>query len=54
MPLEVLDAQPRDGWPAAYRHALLIVRADTHVAWRGDAPPARCDMLVSRLRGVSA
>lgn len=54
MPLQLLDAQPRDGWPAAYRHALLIVRADTHVAWRGDAPPTHCDALVSRLRGVPA
>jgi 2-polyprenyl-6-methoxyphenol hydroxylase-like FAD-dependent oxidoreductase len=54
MPLEVLDAQPRDGWPEAYHHALLLVRADTHVAWRGDAPPAHCDALVSRLRGVPA
>ncbi|MCW5659252.1 MAG: FAD-dependent oxidoreductase [Burkholderiaceae bacterium] len=54
VPLTVLDAQPRDGWPAAYRHALLLVRADTHVAWRGDALPPRCDALVRRLRGVPA
>jgi hypothetical protein len=52
LPLYVLDAQPRDGWPAAYRHALVLCRADTHVAWRGDAVPARCDALVSRLRGM--
>jgi hypothetical protein len=52
LPLRLLDAVPRDGWPAAYRHALLLCRADTHVAWRGDALPARCDALVSRLRGV--
>ena len=50
----VLDAEPRDGWPAAYRHALVLVRADKHVAWRGDALPAHCDALVSRLRGVPA
>jgi hypothetical protein len=54
LPLTLLDAQPRDGWPAAYRHALLLVRADTHVAWRGDALPTRCDALVRRLRGVPA
>jgi 2-polyprenyl-6-methoxyphenol hydroxylase-like FAD-dependent oxidoreductase len=52
LPLQVLDAQPRDGWPAAYRHALLLCRADTHVVWRGDALPSHCEALVSRLRGV--
>jgi 2-polyprenyl-6-methoxyphenol hydroxylase-like FAD-dependent oxidoreductase len=52
LPLQVLDVQPRDGWPAAYHHALVLCRADTHVAWRGNAAPARCDTLVSRLRGV--
>jgi hypothetical protein len=54
VPLAVLDAQPRDGWPDAYRHALVLVRADTHVAWRGDALPQRCDAFVERLRGVPA
>ena len=53
LPLQLLDAAPRDGWPAAYRHALLVVRADTHVVWRGDALPAHCDDLVQRLRGVA-
>jgi FAD binding domain len=52
LPLQLLDAPPRDGWPAAYRHALLLVRADTHVVWRADALPPRCDELVQRLRGV--
>ena len=54
VPLAVLDAQPRDRWPAAYRHALVIARADTHVVWRGDAAPADCDALMRRLRGVPA
>jgi 2-polyprenyl-6-methoxyphenol hydroxylase-like FAD-dependent oxidoreductase len=54
MPLQVLDAEPRDAWPAPYRHALLLVRADTHVVWRGDTLPARCEALVARLRGVAA
>lgn len=52
LPLQVLDAQPRDGWPDAYRHALVMVRADTHVVWRGDALPADPAALVQRLRGV--
>jgi hypothetical protein len=52
VPLTLLDAQPRDGWRAAYRHALLLVRADTHVVWRGDAVPAQAHDLMRRLRGV--
>lgn len=52
MPLQVLDAEPRDGWPPPYRHALLLVRNDTHVVWRGDALPRHCDDLVQRLCGV--
>jgi hypothetical protein len=54
LPLAVLDAQPRDGWPAAYRHALLLVRADSHVAWRGNTLPDDVAGLVARLRGVPA
>ena len=54
MPLQLLDAVPRDGWPQPYRHALLLVRNDTHVVWRGDALPVNIDALVQRLRGVPA
>ena len=54
VPLAAIDAQPRDGWPAAYRHALVMARADTHVVWRGDAAPADCDALMRRLRGAAA
>ena len=54
VPLAVIDAQPRDGWPPAYRHALVMARADTHVVWRGDAAPADCDTLMRRLRGAAA
>ena len=54
VPLALLDAQPRDGWPSAYRHALVLVRADTHVVWRGDALPQSCDGFVERLRGLPA
>ena len=35
VPLRVLDV-PRDAAPPEYRHALVLVRADQHVAWRGD------------------
>lgn len=53
LPLSLLDAEPRDGWPAACRHALLIVRADSHVAWRGDAAPADSAALIATLRGTA-
>lgn len=54
VPLQVLDAAPRDGWPEAYRHALVLCRADTHVVWRGDQLPEDALALVDRLRGVPA
>jgi hypothetical protein len=37
--------------PSAYRHRLVLVRADQHVAWRGDAVPADAEALVERLCG---
>jgi 2,3-dihydroxybiphenyl 1,2-dioxygenase len=50
MPLKVLDiAKPKGD--AAFRHSLLIVRQDQHVAWRGDALPDSPDDLVKRLTG---
>lgn len=52
LPLKVIDAQ-RPG-QAAFRHKLLIVRADSHVVWRGDALPADAAALADRLRGKVA
>jgi 2-polyprenyl-6-methoxyphenol hydroxylase-like FAD-dependent oxidoreductase len=56
VPLALLDVQARGGAvPEAYRHALVLCRADQQVAWRGDtlaAPDAAA--LVERLRGASA
>jgi len=40
--------------PAAYRHKLVLVRDDQHVAWRGDAVPADALGLVDLLRGRGA
>ncbi len=54
VPLQLLDEQPQDGWPAQYAHGLLIVRADTHVVWRGHGLPADAEGLMQRLRGVPA
>jgi hypothetical protein len=52
LPLQLLDAVPAGPWPEPDRHALLLVRADTHIAWRGNALPQDCEALVQRLRGV--
>jgi hypothetical protein len=52
LPLTVLDIA-REIAPAEYRHALVLCRADQHVAWRGDAGPADARALVARLCGGS-
>ncbi|TFZ01328.1 FAD-dependent oxidoreductase [Ramlibacter rhizophilus] len=52
VPLKVLDVAGED-LPAAYRHALVLVRADQHVAWRGDSLPADPAGLVEVLRGAA-
>lgn len=51
MPLALLDV-PAGNVPAAYRHRLVLVRDDQHVAWRGDALPADAQALVEMLRGA--
>lgn len=51
VPLTVLDI-PRGVAPAEYRHALVLCRADQHVAWRGDTVPADPHALIARLRGT--
>ncbi|XPG42304.1 FAD-dependent oxidoreductase [Variovorax sp. KK3] len=51
MPLVVLDVET-DGLPSAYRHRLVLCRADQHVAWRGDGLPANAGALVGTLRGA--
>lgn len=50
MPLAVLDVDAREV-PRAYRHRLVLCRADQHVAWRGDRIPAQAHALVALLRG---
>ncbi|MBU1444568.1 MAG: FAD-dependent oxidoreductase [Gammaproteobacteria bacterium] len=52
MPLVVLDIEVADV-PEAYRHRLVLCRADQHVAWRGDALPDPVTPLVDRLRGAA-
>ncbi len=50
LPLAVLDAErPSD---PAFTTALLLVRYDQHVVWRGDAAPDDSSALVATLRGA--
>ena len=53
VPLAVLDLDAAKTGPQ-YRHALLLVRPDQHVAWRGDTVPADVLALVDLLRGARA
>ena len=53
VPLTVLDV-PRESTPAEYGHALVLCRADQHVAWRGDAVPKNAEALIDRLCGRAA
>jgi hypothetical protein len=50
MPLTLLDIETEDV-PKAYTHALVLCRADQHVAWRGAHLPAEVYDLVGLLRG---
>lgn len=53
VPLTLLDVAG-EAPPAAYRHKLVLCRADQHVAWRADALPSDPGGLVERLRGAVA
>lgn len=50
VPMKLLDI-PAGLAPTEYRHALVLCRADQHVAWRGDTLPATPDELIRRLCG---
>lgn len=50
MPLQVLDLDPQDA-PPAYANALVLVRPDRHIAWRGDEQPADPAALIDRVSG---
>jgi len=53
MPVRVLDIAPHTA-PACYRHALVLVRPDQHVAWRADHLPDTVETLVQTICGVPA
>lgn len=52
VPLVLIDVEAVDV-PPAYRHKLVLCRADQHVVWRGDKLPARPAELVEVLRGAA-
>jgi FAD binding domain/Aromatic-ring hydroxylase, C-terminal len=51
VPLAMVDMEP--GQARGYDRKLVLVRADQHVAWRGDALPEDVDTMVEVLRGTS-
>ena len=51
VPLEVVDIRDEHA-RRLYERDLVLIRPDQHVAWRGDAPPARADDLVDQIRGA--
>jgi aromatic ring hydroxylase-like protein len=52
LPLTVLDVRSREA-SELYRHKLVLVRPDQHVAWRGDAELADPLSLVDLVRGAA-
>jgi hypothetical protein len=53
VPLQVLDVRSAEA-ARLYRHALVLSRADQHVAWRGQNCPDDSLALVDRVRGALA
>ncbi|MEE8332957.1 MAG: FAD-dependent monooxygenase, partial [Alphaproteobacteria bacterium] len=51
MPLECVKLS-EPAVKAAYGSALVLVRPDGHVAWRGDAPPANPEEIIDTVRGA--
>ena len=52
VPLAVLDVEP-EAAAFPFPEKMLIVRPDTHIAWRGLAAPKDPIQLVNRLRGAA-
>jgi hypothetical protein len=52
LPLAVLDVRSPEA-SKFYRHKLVLVRPDQHVAWRGDAEPTDPLDLVDLVRGAA-
>jgi hypothetical protein len=52
LPLAVLDVRSPEALEL-YRHRLVLVRPDQHVAWRSDAEPADPISLIDLVRGAA-
>ncbi len=52
VPMAVVDIAELD-IAALYGGALVLVRSDGHVAWRGDAPPSDPASVIERVRGAA-
>ena len=52
LPFKVLDITPPDEVAGLYRHPLVLVRPDQHVAWRGSASAANPAEIIERVRGA--
>lgn len=54
VPMAVLDVTPGKNFDASvYRHRLVLVRPDQHIAWRGDELPTDSNALIDLIRGAS-
>ena len=53
MPLTVIDLHDNDDAKRRYAEALVMVRPDQHIAWRGAIVPADPDGLVALLTGAA-
>jgi hypothetical protein len=53
MPLTVIDLHDNDDAKRHYAEALVMVRPDQHIAWRGAIVPADPDGLVALLTGAA-
>jgi 2-polyprenyl-6-methoxyphenol hydroxylase-like FAD-dependent oxidoreductase len=53
MPLKILEFD-NHSIRALYERALVLIRPDQHVAWRGDAPPSDCAALINIVRGSAS
>jgi 2-polyprenyl-6-methoxyphenol hydroxylase-like FAD-dependent oxidoreductase len=52
VPLTLLDVKTPEA-PEVYRHKLVLVRPDQHVAWRGDEEPSAPLDLIDLVRGAA-
>ncbi|MEM7018816.1 MAG: FAD-dependent monooxygenase [Pseudomonadota bacterium] len=53
MPFEVIDIEFEPRARDVYDHALVLVRPDDRVAWRGDSIPAEPGAIIDKVRGTA-